>query len=75
MSSVWNKLGQSNVGKELVEKLREKQLEACDCRNWEDGENKESALHASRLIEDIITKIQKNSPTASKKDEAKSEYD
>lgn len=74
MSSVWKKLGQSNVGQELVDELKKKQLEACDCRNWENEDNKESALHASRMLEDIIEKIEKNDPTSSD-NEAKSMYD
>lgn len=74
MSSVWKKLGQSNVGQELVDELKKKQLEACDCRNWENEDNKESALHASKMLDDIIEKIEKNDPTSSD-NEAKSMYD
>lgn len=69
MANIWKNLGTSSVGDKLVNALQEKQEDIRDCANWEEGEDKHTAMHASRAIEDIIKKIQKNNPKSSNPNE------
>lgn len=63
MSNIWKTLGSSATGDKLIEKLKEVQDEACDCRNWDEETEKQHAQYASKVIEDeIIKPIQKNNP-------------
>lgn len=70
MANIWKTLGTSSVGDKLIEKLRNIQDEACDCREWDDGVEKTHAQYAAGVIENkIIKKIQKNNPKKSNPNE------
>lgn len=51
-------LAKSQIGKDLVSYLNRLCDSVCDARTWKDGDTKESALQATRVIkENLINKI------------------
>ena len=55
--TLFKSLHNSQIGKDLVEYLKELQNEICDSRKWGKDDTKESADIASRTIQKLIDKI------------------
>lgn len=64
--ALFKTLNSSQVGKDLVEYLKDMQSEICDVRTWDKEDTMESALIASRMIQKIIDKIVLQSEKKSK---------
>lgn len=59
-------LSKTDTGRDLLAYLKEVQDFAYDSRSWKEGDTKESAAHAARLIQELI--IDKIRPHTEKTD-------
>jgi hypothetical protein len=60
--TLFNSLAQTESGKQLLDYLKRVEDYAHDSRSWKEGDTKESAAHAARLIKDeLIERIKPSS--------------